>query len=273
MEYDYAVGAGLPTLAFLHKDPGTIPANKTDPTDEGKAALVAFRAKNERARHAKYWISSAELAGTVTLGMASLMKIKPRVGWVRADLVPDGEGRKDELLRLRREIDSLNGELAVASNRAAPEGVDDLAQGSDTTNITVEFESPGIFSLDVRWDSLMRAVLPQTFGGGAPPEAVGAAVASLVQREGLEMRLAGAEQPGGSAPSFPEAITARCLIKWWRWAWSRRTATPPTCWLPGGLRRPTGFNWDPACWRSGARIGERLEETRKACELAREGSS
>ena len=45
MEYDYAVGAGLPTLAFLHKDPGTIPANKTDPTDEGKAALVAFRAK------------------------------------------------------------------------------------------------------------------------------------------------------------------------------------------------------------------------------------
>jgi hypothetical protein len=184
MEYDYAVGAGLPTLAFLHKDPGTIPANKTDPTDEGKAALVAFRAKNERARHAKYWISSAELAGTVTLGMASLMKIKPRVGWVRADLVPDGEGRKDELLRLRREIDSLNGELAVASNRAAPEGVDDLAQGSDTTNITVEFESPGIFSLDVRWDSLMRAVLPQTFGGGAPPEAVGAAVASLVQREG-----------------------------------------------------------------------------------------
>jgi len=175
MEYDYAVGAGLPTLAFLHKDPGTIPANKTDPTDEGKAALVAFRAKNERARHAKYWISSAELAGTVTLGMASLMKIKPRVGWVRADLLPAGGGMKDELLRLRREIDSLNGELAVASNRAAPEGVDDLAQGSDTTNITVEFESPGIFSLDVRWDSLMRAVLPQTFGGGAPPEAVGAA--------------------------------------------------------------------------------------------------
>jgi hypothetical protein len=115
--------------------------------------------------------------------MASILKIKPRVGWVRADLVPAGEDMKDELLRLRREIDSLNGEPIIANNRAAPEGVDDLAQGPDTTNITINFESLGMFSLDVRWDSLMRAILPQTFGGGAPPEAIAAAMANLVQRE------------------------------------------------------------------------------------------
>jgi Domain of unknown function (DUF4062) len=196
MEYDYAVEVGLPTLAFLHKDPGTIPANKTEPTDEGKAGLAAFRGKIENARHAKYWSASGELAGAVTLGMASLMKIKPQVGWVRADLVP--EGLKDELLRLRSEIDSLNGELTVARNRSAPEGVEDLAQGADATNITIEFGSSdyGTCSLEVRWDSLMRTVLPQTFGGGATPEVVASAVASLVQREAAAMRLVVAEHPG-----------------------------------------------------------------------------
>jgi hypothetical protein len=70
MEYDHAVKSGLPTLAFLHKNPGMIVADKTEPTDEGKAALAAFRKKVENARHAKYWTSSGELAGTVTLGMA-----------------------------------------------------------------------------------------------------------------------------------------------------------------------------------------------------------
>src|ERR1035441_6796733 len=48
MEYDYAVEAGLPALAFLHKDPGTIPANKTEPTDDGKVALCAFRKKGRK---------------------------------------------------------------------------------------------------------------------------------------------------------------------------------------------------------------------------------
>jgi hypothetical protein len=204
MEYDYAVEAGLPALAFLHKDPGAIPANKTEPTDQGKAALAAFREKIERARHAKYWSASGELGGAVTLGMASLMKIKPRVGWVRADLVP--EGLKDELLRLRSEIDSLNGELTIARNRSAPAGVEDLAQGADTTTITINFESNDYdaVSLEVRWDSLMRAVLPQTFGSGATPEAVAAAVASLVQQMAAGMGMP-VQHPG-----WRNAIVSRC---------------------------------------------------------------
>lgn len=202
MEYDYAVEVGLPALAFLHKDPGTIPTNKTEPTDGGKASLGAFRKKIENARHAKYWSSSGELAGTVTLGMASLMKIKPRVGWVRADLVPD-ENATQELLRLRREIDSLNGELTIARSRSAPEGLEELAQGSDLTNVTIDFEGHAYGTiLCVRWDDLMRAVLPQTFGGGAPPEAVAAAIASLVQREGMAA--------GGIAhPGWQKAILSR----------------------------------------------------------------
>jgi hypothetical protein len=181
MEYDYAIEVGLPALAFLHQDPGTIPANRTEPTDDGRTALEAFREKIHRTRHAKYWKSPEDLAGKVTLSMVSLMKIKPRVGLVRSDLVPD-EGVAQELLRLRREIDSLNGDLAIAKSKSAPEDLEYLAQGSDTTTITIGFEGfDQRLDVDVRWDSLIRAILPQTIGGGAPPEAVAAAISSLVQ--------------------------------------------------------------------------------------------
>jgi len=207
MEYDYAVEAELPVLAFLHKNPGSIPASKTEATDEGKASLATFRRKIEDARHAKYWNTSGELAGTVTLGMASIMKIKPRVGWVRADEVP-GENLKDELLRLRREIDALNEELSVARGRAVPEGVEDLASGAETTRISVDFESQDYgtsgLSIEVRWDSLMRAVLPLTIGGGAPPEALANAIATVVRSEAAEKRLPEAQHFG-----WPRAVLSR----------------------------------------------------------------
>jgi hypothetical protein len=42
MEYDYAVAEGLPVLAFLHGDPGVIPANKTEGTDEASRRSRPF---------------------------------------------------------------------------------------------------------------------------------------------------------------------------------------------------------------------------------------
>jgi hypothetical protein len=75
-------------LAFLHGSPAEIPVGKTEASDQGKAALAAFRKKIEAARHAKYWRSSQELPGTVGLSLASLMKIKLRIGWVRVKLFP-----------------------------------------------------------------------------------------------------------------------------------------------------------------------------------------
>lgn len=204
MEYDHAVQAGLPVLAFLHKGP-VIAVSESETTEDG-TLLGAFRAKIEAARHAKYWSSAAELAKVVTQGMYSLMRSKPRVGWVRSDSVP--EGAKDELLRLRKEIDSLNEELATVKSKSAPEGVEDLAQGAETTRVTIELESnewgPQTFSLDVRWDSLMQAVLPQSFGGGATPEAVANAVASLAQREALARHL-----PDAKGLSWQHSIACR----------------------------------------------------------------
>src|SRR5690242_20626815 len=42
MEYQYALSIGKPTIAFLHKDIGLIPVNKSEATQEGKDKLTKF---------------------------------------------------------------------------------------------------------------------------------------------------------------------------------------------------------------------------------------
>src|SRR5438094_150886 len=36
MEYEYAVSQGKPVIAFLHKDPGSLPTSKSEKTPEGR---------------------------------------------------------------------------------------------------------------------------------------------------------------------------------------------------------------------------------------------
>lgn len=105
MEYDFAVQAHLPVLAFLHKNSGLL-AEGTKDTDRERAELTAFRKKIEQEKHAKYWASTAELQGLVALSMPRLMKSRPRVGWVRADAVPD-ESAAQEILKLKRKNEEL----------------------------------------------------------------------------------------------------------------------------------------------------------------------
>jgi Domain of unknown function (DUF4062) len=189
VEYDYALSSGKPTIALLHANPGSLPADRTESGDDGRRRLDEFRGAL-REKNCRLWKDNGELTAAVFTSVLHLKKTRPTVGWIRGSELA-GEPLKDELLRLRREIDSLNGELTLAKNRAAPEGIEDLARGDDMTNIAIDFESQeyGTFSIDVEWDRLMRAVLPQTFGGGAPPEAIAAAIATLAQREAAEMLL------------------------------------------------------------------------------------
>ncbi len=80
MEYEYALEAKLPVLAFLHEDPSSVPAKKTEQTDSGKAALAAFRKRVKDARHTKFWTSPKDLALAVYQGMSALLESKPRTG-------------------------------------------------------------------------------------------------------------------------------------------------------------------------------------------------
>lgn len=141
MEYDYAVEAGLPVLAFLHGDPGKIVAEKTEDTSDGKAALKNFRKKIESARHAKFWTSPKDLALAVFQSMSSLMKTTPRIGWVRADRVLD-ESAAQEILRLRKKIDELEAHIA-RTELTAPPGTDDFARGDSTVSLHFRYRAGG----------------------------------------------------------------------------------------------------------------------------------
>lgn len=166
MEYRYALAKGRPVVAFLHRNPGQIVADKTEQNAEGKEKLSAFRALVEK-RLCKYWESPAELGSVVSRSLIQLIKAEPGIGWVRANELPEKDAMS-ELLRLRRQVDELQAELAKTRS-TAPKGAEDLSQGDDTheLNCTVVTRSPGEYSnghwaydLNATWNEVFSSVAP-----------------------------------------------------------------------------------------------------------------
>jgi hypothetical protein len=133
MEYEYAVSKGKPVLAFLHKNPGSITVEKSEETTDGKIKLSAFRELAER-KMCKHWASADELGSVVSRSVVKLMKSKPAVGWVRADLVPDETAAK-EILKLKKQVEDLQAALESART-SGPAGTSDLAQGDEPLELT-----------------------------------------------------------------------------------------------------------------------------------------
>lgn len=166
MEYRYALETGKPIISFLHRNPGQIVADKTEQSAEGKEKLATFRTLVEK-RLCKHWESPAELGSVASRSLIQLIKSEPGVGWVRANELPDKDAMT-ELLRLRRQVDELQAELAK-SRITAPKGAEELAQGDDTheLNCTVAARPPGEYSskywgyyLDATWNDIFASVAP-----------------------------------------------------------------------------------------------------------------
>ncbi len=132
MEYEYAVSQGKPVIAFLHKDPGILAANKCETTQEGREKLEQFRAVVQE-KMCRFWTSPADLGSVVSRSLIKLIKAHPASGWVRADLLPD-QSAAEEMLRLRKRIEELENSLG-----ASPTGIEHLSQGEDTIEIQFNF--------------------------------------------------------------------------------------------------------------------------------------
>jgi hypothetical protein len=164
MEYEYAVSKQKPTIAFLHETPGNIPADKTEPTDQGKQKLEAFR-RLAKTRVVKHWSSPADLGSKVSRSVGQLIKRHPATGWVRANEAV--EVAAPEMLRLRERIDELQAQIDKAAQQS-PEGSEQLAHGNDKykVNFDVEFDSNGIVVWEsvywvwASWDAIFRAIAP-----------------------------------------------------------------------------------------------------------------
>lgn len=138
MEYEYAISVGKPLIGFIHKDPGSIPSNKTEQTEEGKRKLEEFREIVQK-KMCKFWTSPSELGSMVSRSLIKLINSKPAIGWVKANLVPD-ESSSQEILKLRRRIEVLSTELERARIEA-PRGAEKLAQGEDKFNLNYSYSS------------------------------------------------------------------------------------------------------------------------------------
>lgn len=84
MEYEYAALLRKPVVAFLHKDPGSLPESKKEKTSEAQKKLTDFRALVQL-RMCKYWTSADNLAAGVTQSLVKLKEDNPAAGWVRGD--------------------------------------------------------------------------------------------------------------------------------------------------------------------------------------------
>ncbi|MGD9729807.1 MAG: DUF4062 domain-containing protein [Nitrospiraceae bacterium] len=136
MEYRYALSAGKPKIAFLHRDPGKVIADKTESSDGGKEKLLAFRTAVEK-KLCKHWETPQELGSVVSRSLIQLIRSTPAIGWIRANELADREATL-ELLHLRRKVEELQSELSRVRT-SAPKGSEALAQDDDNHALRYSF--------------------------------------------------------------------------------------------------------------------------------------
>lgn len=165
MEYRYAAKTEIPTIAFVHEDPSSLPVNKTDDDAQKKEKLDEFRAL-VRNKLCKDWSTAAQLSGVVSRSIVQLRKRSPAVGWVKADAVP-GEGASREILKLRARIEELESNLTAAV-KVPPPGSEKFAQGDDTITVTsivshagkVRFGPVVEYNTELTWNLILSYLGP-----------------------------------------------------------------------------------------------------------------
>ena len=84
-EYDHAIENGIKVIAFFHKTPEILPVKNSEVSQETIEKLKNFREKVSKGRLVNFWENKDQLAGMIALGIISLIRMYPAIGWVRAD--------------------------------------------------------------------------------------------------------------------------------------------------------------------------------------------
>jgi hypothetical protein len=165
-EYRFALSIGKPVIAFLHRDPGSIPAKNCESNKEGRENLEKFRSLAEK-KLCKYWSTAAELGSVVSRSLVQLIKSTPAVGWVRADGVTSKEAMA-ELLRSRNRIEELETEIDKI-RKTPPTGTEDLAQGKDSLSLRYSASMVDPLALEWKtWSGSFLVTWNDVFSSSAP---------------------------------------------------------------------------------------------------------
>ncbi|MCK0209375.1 hypothetical protein MWN33_15170 [Starkeya koreensis] len=173
MEYDYAIECGIPVLGFVNGNTDGITFDKTEKGDEVRLKLDKFRSK-VLSRTCRKCANSSDLGKEVMKSLVSETRIRPRIGWVRADQarsIDDVNREKrltDDLAAAEREIDELSRALRDGAVLGDEIDVRELAQGGDLYPFNVGYmssEKKIVFELVyVRWNEIFSSIGPSMYG-------------------------------------------------------------------------------------------------------------
>lgn len=158
LEYDYALEKGVPILGFVHREPGKIPAEKSEATQEARDKLAAFRAKVQR-KTVKFFTTAEELRGLVAESLIYTIENDPREGWVRGRyaLSPETEASIAKLEGQSPALEQFAQTLASLAGSNDSEASSD--QDDDEILIDEDDDSPGLLELkDIAEEALADAL-------------------------------------------------------------------------------------------------------------------
>lgn len=124
-EYDLAISLGIPVVPQLHRDPEKIEVGKSEKDAEARQRLEQFRKKVEDRHHCKYWENASDLKSKILLSLQYMIRIDPRVGWVRADGIDNIDLLK-QINELRIRLQTLEQENSSLKAKLAPLAQQDL---------------------------------------------------------------------------------------------------------------------------------------------------
>lgn len=160
-EYEYALEKGIKVIAFLHKSPEELPAKDSETTTETIEKLNKFRNKVSKGRLVEFWENKDQLAGMVALGITSLKKMYPAIGWVRANQTSSIEslGEINSLRKKNNELEEQLKKISINQGRSL-ETSGKLAKLSSNVSIDIIDNSSNQITLtsEVTWSDILSTI-------------------------------------------------------------------------------------------------------------------
>ncbi|MDN3657477.1 DUF4062 domain-containing protein [Ferruginibacter paludis] len=159
MEYEFAISEGIPVISFINGEPGKIAADKTEVSDAGKEKLKEF-IELAKTKMCRLWTSPSDLGSQVSRSLVKLIKAKPRIGWIKANIATSDEANR-EIGVLRKENEELKGRLEKA-RVFAPVGSETLQQGDDKFNFNYRWYYAGDHNdkIELSWNEIFFILAP-----------------------------------------------------------------------------------------------------------------
>lgn len=158
-EYNYALQAGLPILAFIHEDVGDLKVRNAEFDIDLRERLDAFKGRVKNNRIVKLWNDVGSLQSSAITSLTSEFGSSPRIGWRR----DDGQLSRaalEKIERLSREVESYRSYWLEANKKV--ENYENLSESA----VEVKFHTEGsLRKISISGEQIIREFAPQLSKG------------------------------------------------------------------------------------------------------------